>query len=152
MAVKVAKAQSNEARRELIIHQHLASFEEIPKLTRLLDGFYHQGPSGVHPCLVLEAMDPSVACMDLHLTEMQIGTSPLTGRETYEITHNFSLPVAMSIVKQTLLGIQALHRRGIVHTDLHLGNISCPHPKAWRMRSSRVSLRMARSSRKGSRV
>lgn len=81
----------------------------------LKDYFKHKGPNGEHGCLVFEAMGPSTATMVECLPEPLL--SKTGRRERYPIW------MARSILRQTLLGIDFLHRTGIAHADLQPGNL-----------------------------
>jgi serine/threonine-protein kinase SRPK3 len=63
----------------------------------MLDHFTHAGPNGSHNCLVLELLGPSVA------DYLDGGTNRLPGN------------VAKRIAKDTLLGLQYLHKKGVAH-------------------------------------
>ena len=80
----------------------------------LLDHFFHQGPNGVHLCLVLELKGPSVSAM--------LNQTP---RPKYQagVPHKYPLRVAQKILVQTLQGLRFLHQNGIVHSDPNPGNI-----------------------------
>jgi serine/threonine protein kinase len=80
----------------------------------LQDHFKHSGPNGEHGCLVFEVMGPSTATMVDHLPKdvvSKIGP------------YRYPMWMARSILRQALLGIDFLHRIGIVHGDLQPGNL-----------------------------
>ncbi|KAG9943986.1 kinase-like protein, partial [Aureobasidium melanogenum] len=66
---------------------------------QLLDSFQHNGPNGVHDCLVLELLGPSVASV----VEKQCASDKLPGN------------VAKKACKQLGLALAVLHRQGIGH-------------------------------------
>ncbi|EJT77626.1 CMGC/SRPK protein kinase [Gaeumannomyces tritici R3-111a-1] len=73
----------------------------------LLDSFVVSGPNGNHDCIVT-----SPARM------------PISGaKEAYKSLRLFQLPVARAIAAQLAQGVAFMHSRGIVHADLHQGNI-----------------------------
>src|SRR6267378_655915 len=56
---------TSETSNELMILQRLAAATstKVKPVTELLDKFDHEGPNGVHLCLVFEPMGPSVNSM-----------------------------------------------------------------------------------------
>ncbi|KAF2802448.1 kinase-like protein [Mytilinidion resinicola] len=70
--------------------------------------FEIEGPNGKHHCLVM----PVSAC------------SAASSKDKRDLGHFcFPMPVARSIAAQVLLGLDYIHSCGIIHGDLHLGNI-----------------------------
>ena len=72
------------------------------RIVQLLDHFEYKGPHGLHLCLVLEVMGPSLGDIhDLyHTKQMEVPST-----------------VVKSFTKQLLLGLDYLHHScGIVHT------------------------------------
>ncbi|KAH6637570.1 kinase-like domain-containing protein [Boeremia exigua] len=61
VALKITTAKSTITSTELTVLDHLlAAADDYPNsrhVTRLLDRFTHQGPNGIHQCLVFEVMD-----------------------------------------------------------------------------------------------
>lgn len=84
----------------------------------MIDFFEHQGPNGVHRCLVFDVMGPTIACVleDLAIKAL-IASEP---------KRKFPIWIAKSILRQTLLGIDFLHQNGVVHGDLQEGNLLFP--------------------------
>ena len=126
MALKIAASESNESRKEMKILRHLSteSQQQHPGnscVMTLLNSFKHQGPNGVHECFVFEVMGPSAGS---YIREFSWKTAqpgrPLNG--SHERVKP-QLSVVKSILRQTLLGIDYLHKRGIVHSDLQPGNV-----------------------------
>ncbi|KAH8819919.1 protein kinase [Xylogone sp. PMI_703] len=76
------------------------------------DEFSIKGPNGKHRCLVLEPARMSL--------------SDAKDASTKRI---FQLPTARAIAAQLILAIEYLHSQGIVHSDLHLGNVLLRLPK-----------------------
>ncbi|PCG98572.1 Hypothetical protein PENO1_057280 [Penicillium occitanis (nom. inval.)] len=72
----------------------------------LLDSFTISGPNGTHRCVITDAAR-------LNFNEVK----------EYPYHRLLHLPVARAIATQLVLGVQFVHSRGIVHGDLHLGNI-----------------------------
>ncbi|KAK0506878.1 hypothetical protein JMJ35_010578 [Cladonia borealis] len=68
--------------------------------------FYHEGPNGSHLCLVFKPLGPSV----FSKTE-SYKSNRLLGEISWEAS------------KQIVQGLEYIHARGIVHGDLHTGNV-----------------------------
>lgn len=98
-----------------IIAQNTLPHPGKEHIISLKDYFKHKGPNGEHGCLVFEAMGPSTAAMVECLPEPL--RSKTGRRERYPIW------MARSLLRQALLGIDFLHRIGIVHSDLQPGNL-----------------------------
>ena len=87
----------------------------------LLDSFEHRGPNGVHECFVFEVMGPSAGSYIRNFPlETAQPSSPSNGSQKQS---KHRLLVVKSILRQTLLGIEFLHKCGIAHSDLQPGNI-----------------------------
>ncbi|KAI1129347.1 kinase-like domain-containing protein [Nemania abortiva] len=82
----------------------------IPKL---IDDFNVQGPNGTHRCLVITAARMSVS----------------DAREA-SFKRLFQPAVARAIAAQLIQAVAFLHSRGVVHSDLHEGNILLDFPKS----------------------
>ena len=100
MVLKILKANYSKASKELKILHHSSnpSFEHpgSKHVLGLLDHFEHDGPNGIHLCLVLPVM-------------MSDGES-LTVRG---IPHQSNYVQAIS--QQILLGLDFLHKIGVIH-------------------------------------
>jgi len=85
---------------------------------QLLDHFEHEGPNGAYQCIVTELLGPNLTSdiEDLYPDEC------------------FPLEIARRFVGQLAMGVNFLHKRGVVHGDLHSGNLLLfsPHFSAWR--------------------
>ncbi|KAF2494668.1 kinase-like protein [Lophium mytilinum] len=77
-------------------------------VTSLLDKFGIEGPNGKHHCLVM----PVSACSASKSKDKRDGGHFI-----------FPMPVARSIAAQVLLGLDYIHSCGVIHGDLHTGNI-----------------------------
>jgi serine/threonine protein kinase len=119
-ALKVLKAGDNrQGPNELKVHQLLGDrstdVKAYDSIVRLMDSFQHQGPNGTHLCIVLEAMGPTAASM---LDELPCN---LPRRLRHRSRYPFWM--AKRVLHQTLLGLRALHSKGLAHGDLQPGNI-----------------------------
>ncbi|KAK6002877.1 hypothetical protein QM012_001627 [Aureobasidium pullulans] len=77
-------------------------------IMQLLDTFQHEGPNGVHDCLVFELLGPSVASV----VEKRYASDRLPGR------------IAKKACKELGLALAVLHRQEIGHGDIHIGNLA----------------------------
>ncbi|KKP02031.1 CMGC/SRPK protein kinase [Trichoderma harzianum] len=75
-------------------------------VSHLLDSFYHQGPNGRHLCIVLELLGPKVS-------------SVVNRRPNYRLDGR----LARRISSQLLLAVDYIRSCGVVHGDIHLGNV-----------------------------
>ena len=78
----------------------------------LLNYFGHQGPNGKYVCIVTEALSASVSNVLKTCSEYSHGL------QTF-----FPKSMVKRILRQVLIGICFLHSHGVIHGDLHLGNI-----------------------------
>ncbi|KAF2230641.1 serine/threonine-protein kinase SRPK3 [Viridothelium virens] len=134
-ALKVTTAKSSPSiDKELAIYQQLsrdATSVIISKyFVTLLDHFKMTGPNGTHQCLVYEPMGPTAASMRNHLGENKV-LRPLEPRR-------YPKWMAKIILKQTLTGLEFLHKHGIVHSDLSPGNILFSIPSLDAMKEGRL--------------
>jgi len=121
IALKVmdAKASFNSGTELLILKRieegHSKKDPLARHILRNLDIFQHIGPNGTHLCLVFEPMGPTVASLAEELIPF----------EEWTVTTDVRYPkfLARRILKHTLLGLNFLHRNGIVHADLQPGNL-----------------------------
>ncbi|PGH34401.1 CMGC/SRPK protein kinase [[Emmonsia] crescens] len=108
VALKILKADASRNNNELAILLKLSApgLDHPGKehVIELLDYFEHDGPNGTHLCLVLPAMISDGEIMSVN------------GRP-----HQAAYVRAIS--KQVLLGLDFLHRLGIIHCDLQPANI-----------------------------
>ncbi|PLB46176.1 kinase-like protein [Aspergillus steynii IBT 23096] len=70
------------------------------------DRFVLEGPNGVHPCYVTAPASCSVS-----------------GAKNGSYQRLFQARSARSLIAQLVMAVEYIHSRGIVHGDLHLGNI-----------------------------
>ncbi|KAL9097369.1 MAG: hypothetical protein Q9163_006348 [Psora crenata] len=111
VAIKVAVAEG-ECQESNILHRIVAANldnETHPGkaiIPPLLDEFIVNGPNGKHRCI---ATLP--------------GMMSLAGAKSASSTMLFQLPVARAIAAQLIQAVAFLHSQGIVHADIHPGNI-----------------------------
>ncbi|KAF5494587.1 Serine/threonine-protein kinase SRPK [Colletotrichum siamense] len=116
VAIKITGAHFTKSSNEVDVLKFIAS-NEVPSVSReylqiLLNHFVHQGPNGIHSCVVSKPAWFTVA------------------QGLFRMQKRRSLPVevARAITGQLITGLAALHAIGIVHGDLHPGNIILAHP------------------------
>lgn len=135
VALKIATARlsnSASANRELGIYRKLATGPPTPSSSTcfngLLDHFQIHGPNGVHTAFVFEPLGPHLE-QALRLTPafnhgtMFAGSGesrPLPGIPAYQRLTKY---LGRRALRNVLQGLQYLHAHGIVHGDLHFGNI-----------------------------
>ncbi|MCJ1425254.1 hypothetical protein MMC29_003142 [Sticta canariensis] len=110
VAMKILVSELGHSSQEVRILEHLsqgpASHPGKEHIIQLLDRFEHEGPNGIHPCLVLEPLGSSV------LSEADLYSSNrLPGKIAWEAS------------RQTIQALAYIHANGIGHGDLHPGNI-----------------------------
>ncbi|OJJ78262.1 hypothetical protein ASPBRDRAFT_111894 [Aspergillus brasiliensis CBS 101740] len=79
----------------------------------ILDDFTISGPNGVHQCLVTP-----------------VGMMSLAEAKDASSSRLFRLPVARAFSAQLVMAVAYLHSQGVVHADLHPGNILILLPKS----------------------
>ncbi|KAI0526212.1 kinase-like protein [Xylaria bambusicola] len=114
VAIKICSAHASDDSVEEQILQHLSNTEQESPVTHpgkhlvqsLLDVFDLRGPNGHHKCLV---MPPAM---------MSIGDA-----KEASYSRLFQPNVARSIISQLALAVGFMHEKGIVHGDIHMGNV-----------------------------
>ncbi|EFY94306.1 serine protein kinase [Metarhizium robertsii ARSEF 23] len=117
VALKIL-VSANRASAELQILHHIvkaAPAKAAQHITQLLDKFEHRGPNGVHTCLVLEPMGPSVNTMVEELPQFK--------PRLWGMVVRYPIRMAKSILKQSLQALAFLHENGIAHGDFQPGNM-----------------------------
>ncbi|KAI0104962.1 kinase-like protein [Nemania sp. FL0031] len=114
VAIKICSADSSEDSVEEHIFQKLSNTAQESLTAHpgkhlvqsLVDTFNLQGPNGHHKCLVMPPAMMSV-------------------RDAKEASYGrlFRPETARSIIAQLALAIDFVHRKGIVHGDIHMGNV-----------------------------
>lgn len=81
------------------VMKKMASIHPSPQhLMRMFDDFDLEGPNGIHKCLVLELLGPSVPDMVEHYSDYRLPGG-----------------IAKAIAKQAVSGLDALHQQEIAH-------------------------------------
>lgn len=98
VAIKICVSEnySNRGHQEI---NALKSPDDTQHVVRMVDHFDIEGPNGIHPCLVLEMLGPSVS----DLVEERFADGRLPGS------------LAKGVARQAMMGLDALHRREIAH-------------------------------------
>lgn len=119
VALKVAVASSDRE----ALDKSVAVYNSLPQtenghVVGLRDSFEVLGPNGRHACLAMEPMGP-------HISALMKGRPEFQERnvEPWERRPRFPKQLARRVLRDALLGLCVLHRHGIVHADLHPGNI-----------------------------
>ncbi|KIY62914.1 kinase-like protein [Cylindrobasidium torrendii FP15055 ss-10] len=108
VALKICAADSDPTH-EIDIFERLASNSPVPeKVVKLLDHFTLQGPNGTHTVLVHNVLGSLSDVVD---------TLIWRGRKHVR-----------KLCRDVTMGLAALHERGIVHGDLHAGNVGVDLP------------------------
>lgn len=119
VAVKILVAEATDGEiREAQIMQKLASHHPRPKhVVHLLDNFELKSPNGCHQCLVFELLGPNVPdTIDAHFP-----SGRLPGK------------LAKAIAKQSLIGLDVLHRSGIGHGGMSPSRNNLKNSHLWKI-------------------
>ncbi|UPL04352.1 hypothetical protein LCI18_015286 [Fusarium solani-melongenae] len=110
VAVKVDTADSDQKEVDILTHLSNPTLQDGNRgkelILPMLDRFSVHGPNGTHPCFVTAPARCSLA-----------DAKEASGSRL------FQLPVARSLAAQLAIAVAYTHKRGLVHGDLHLGNI-----------------------------
>jgi serine/threonine-protein kinase SRPK3 len=140
VAIKILKAANSHSNYHLNIYAQLADADKsidgtavsssttgsapwIQFIVPLLSSFAHRGPNGNHTCLVFEAMGCSVS--DL-IRERPL--NPCFHEPSSPDPYIYCLrpQLAKDTLRQMLAGLVVLHSKGLIHGDLHIGNVLFP--------------------------
>ncbi|KAG5647493.1 hypothetical protein DXG03_009430 [Asterophora parasitica] len=118
--VHVAEVLSlpNRGVAETVVSRHLKEYQEqnpdafgAEHVVKILDLFEIHGPNGTHSCIVTELLGPNLNCDQVIYYE-----------EDYD-QDSFPIDIARQMCAQIARGLVYLHNCGIVHGDLHKGNV-----------------------------
>ncbi|OAA57871.1 serine/threonine-protein kinase SRPK3 [Niveomyces insectorum RCEF 264] len=116
VSLKILVANVTDPTNEIRILRFLSTVPEAGQhVTLLLDEFDHEGPNGLHKCLVFEPMGPSVNSMVEELPQFKPRKGLMKVR--------YPPAMAKSILKQALQSVDLLHENGVSHGDLQPGNL-----------------------------
>ncbi|KAL9560797.1 hypothetical protein ACKAV7_015114 [Fusarium commune] len=105
--------QQNDTSKEVFLYRfHLQ--DESPFLVARHDMIKIMGPNGEHDGLVFETMGPNLTTFLKIRPEFQIG-------EPWE--RRFTKSFAKKALRDTIQALHFLHEHGVIHGDLHPGNI-----------------------------
>lgn len=109
VSMKILSAEQSANSNELNVMKYLtkqgASHPGYKHIAHLLDNFYIEGPNGRHLCLITDVLGPK--CFDFD-ERAYLG---------------LDAPVAKNITTQLLTALHLLHACGVLHGDLHPGNV-----------------------------
>ncbi|KAE8154969.1 kinase-like domain-containing protein [Aspergillus avenaceus] len=109
----VSSQESNVLRRLGTVYSKANAHPGEALILPMLDEFLLSGPNGTHRCLVTVP-----------------GMMNLADAKDASCTRLFQLPVARGIVAQLIQAVAFLHSQGIVHGDLHEGNVLIRLPES----------------------
>ncbi|KAH6632835.1 kinase-like domain-containing protein [Chaetomium tenue] len=130
LKVSVASLGKKEAG---TIDKSLAVYRTLPQTANrhvvgLRDSFDVRGPNGRHACLVMDPMGPHISTL-LNRPEFKDQTfDPLDPLDPLVRQPRFPKALTHRILRDILLGLRTLHQHGIVHSDLHPGNVLATIP------------------------
>ena len=115
--VPVARLDPDTVDRNLAVYRSLSEIDDR-HIVGLRDSFEVLGPNGRHTCLVMDPMGPHISALLKRRPEFQD-----QNLEPWDRRPRFPKSLAHRVLRDTLLGLHTLHQQGIVHGDLHPGNI-----------------------------
>ncbi|MCJ1388327.1 hypothetical protein MMC18_001173 [Xylographa bjoerkii] len=116
VSLKIGKAASKDYELHEIntlrsIAKADSSHPGFKHIQKLLDAFEHEGPNGLHTCLVFEPLGRS---FELLTTDQPEGHGP-----TQSLTPNAMREAS----RQLVLAVDFLHSQGLMHRDIQPGNV-----------------------------
>lgn len=105
---KSKKSVTEQAQDEIMLLEQLATGEGRGKahVVQMRGHFWHCGPNGRHRCMVFEVMGENLLALVKHFN--------------YE---GIPMPFVRRLSRHTLLGLEYIHSRGVIHTDVKLENV-----------------------------
>lgn len=133
LKITVARLSATAANRELTLYQRLASSPSSSAMTlssecfaSLSDSFQVSGPNGLHDAFVFEPLGPHLDDVLRFTPEFGVGEFvDSDGNSLKGIPKFYRFPkiIGKRILRNVLHGLKHLHAHGVVHGDLHKGNI-----------------------------
>ncbi|KAG5637891.1 hypothetical protein H0H81_002776 [Sphagnurus paluster] len=124
LSLKIAIADAQHVSREIQIIRHLRRYQQENPLAaggeyvlQVFDDFEIKGPNGTHQCIVSELCGPSIRC------EPWMIWNEDDEDKVDELEQPRKVGMVQRLIAQVTRGIAYLHKCGIVHGDLHKGNI-----------------------------
>merc|ERR1712039_1061629 len=110
VAMKVRKSKKSvteQALDEVLLLERLEdNGKHSPHVVQMRGHFWHGGPNGRHKCMVFEVMGENLLALVKH--------------HDYE---GLPMPMVQRLARHTLLGLEYIHSRGVIHTDVKLENV-----------------------------
>lgn len=110
VAMKVCKSKKSvteQALDEVLLLERLEdNGKHSPHAVQMRGHFWHTGPNGRHKCMVFEVMGENLLALVKH--------------HDYE---GLPMPMVQRLARHTLLGLEYIHSRGVIHTDIKLENV-----------------------------
>eukprot|EP00930_Biecheleria_cincta_P036914 TRINITY_DN2529_c0_g1_i2.p1 TRINITY_DN2529_c0_g1~~TRINITY_DN2529_c0_g1_i2.p1 ORF type:complete len:782 (+),score=185.89 TRINITY_DN2529_c0_g1_i2:28-2346(+) len=109
VAMKVCKSKksvSEQALDEVMLLERLHGGGGSEHVVKMTDHFWHTGPNGRHKCMTFEVMGENLLALVKH----------------YDY-NGLPLPLCRRLSRHTLLGLEFIHARGVIHTDVKLENV-----------------------------
>jgi len=109
VAMKVCKSKKSvteQAEDEILLLEQMSKKSQPDQVVQMRGHFWHSGPNGRHKCMVFEVMGENLLALVKH--------------------HDYNgLPLNMvrRLALHTLKGLEYIHARGVIHTDVKLENV-----------------------------
>ncbi|KAF5649672.1 CMGC SRPK kinase [Fusarium sp. NRRL 52700] len=134
LKITLASQKDDTSKEVSIYRSHIK--DESPVLVVLHDTIKIQGPNGEHNGLVFETMGPNLTTLLKIRPEFQIG-------EPWE--RRFTKSFASDVLQDTIQALHFLHEHGVIHGDLHPGNILACVEQLEVTPSTEISLKQSES-------
>jgi len=110
VAMKICKSKktvTEQAEDEVALLERLQEGTECsPHTVKMCSHFFHSGPHGRHKCMVFEVMGENLLSLVKYYDYNGLPTS-----------------IVRRLTRHTLLGLEYIHSRGVIHTDVKLENV-----------------------------